>query len=96
MISSCRVFPCGKGEIIVKCQFISLFIKQPNCCRSLSQSLRGIQIVHDPSHIVLVDNHRARLRQLVTAVGDYMARRSLPAAWLFECLNNHRLVEPFN
>ena len=83
MISSCRVFPCGKGEIIVKCLFISLFIsiKQLHCCRSLSQSLRGIQIVHDPSHIVLVDNHRARLRQLVTAVGDYMARRSLPAAW---------------
>ena len=22
--------------------------------------------------------------------------RSLPAAWLFECLNNHQLVEPFN
>ena len=26
--------------------------------RSLSQSLRGVQIVKDPSHIVLVDNHR--------------------------------------
>ena len=49
--------------------------------RTLSQSLRGIQIVSDPTQIVMVDNYRQRLRQLVTAVGDYMARRSLPATW---------------
>ena len=42
--------------------------------RTLSQALRGIQVVNDPSTIVLVENHRVRLRQLVTAVGDFMAR----------------------
>lgn len=35
----------------------------------------------DPHNIVLVDNHRLRLRQLVTSVGDYMSRRSLPSSW---------------
>ena len=49
--------------------------------RTLSQSLRGIDIVTDPGNIVLVDNHRLRLRQLVTSVGDYMSRRSLPSSW---------------
>ena len=34
----------------------------------------GIQVVNDPSTIVLVENHRVRLRQLVTAVGDFMSR----------------------
>ena len=58
--------------------------------RTLSQALRGrphhhpspsfqlfwigIQVVNDPSTIVLVENHRVRLRQLVTAVGDFMSR----------------------
>jgi len=49
--------------------------------RTLSQALRGVQIVSDPSQIVKVDNHRTRLRQLVTSVGDYMSRRSLPSSW---------------
>ena len=40
-----------------------------------------MKIINDPSHIVMVDNHRLRLRQLVTSVGDYMSRRSLPASW---------------
>ena len=42
--------------------------------RTLSQALRGIQVVNDPSTIVLVENHRVRLRQLVTAIGDFMSR----------------------
>jgi len=49
--------------------------------RTLSQALRGVQIVSDPFQIVMVDNHRTRLRQLVTSVGDYMSRRSLPSSW---------------
>ena len=61
--------------------------------RTLSQSLRGIQVVNDPSTIVLVENHRVRLRQLVTAVGDFMARRSLPSSWPQDMSRYKILVE---
>lgn len=49
--------------------------------RSLSQSLRGIEIVQEPGSIVMIDEHRDRLRQIVTAVGDYRSRRSFPSSW---------------
>jgi len=70
-----------------------LLLSLPMWERTLSQSLRGMKIVNDPSHIVMVDNHRLRLRQLVTSVGDYMSRRSLPASWPQDMSNFSITVE---
>ena len=53
--------------------------------RTLSQALRGIQVVNDPSTIVLVENHRVRLRQLVTAVGDFMSRSATTKTMDWDC-----------
>jgi len=58
-----------------------LLLSLPMWQKTLSQSLRGIQIVTDPGNIVMVGDHRVHLRQLVTALGDYKARRSLPSSW---------------
>jgi len=58
--------------------------------KTLSQSLREIKIVNDPANIVMVDDQRVRLRQLVTAVGDFQARRSLPSSWP-EDMSNFKL-----
>ena len=58
-----------------------LLLSLPMWQKTLSQSLRGIQIVTDPGNIVMVGDHRVHLRQLVTALGDYKARRSLPSTW---------------
>ena len=58
-----------------------LLLSLPMWQKTLSQALRGIEIVTDPAHIVMVGDHRIGLRQLVTAVGDYKTRRSLPSNW---------------
>jgi len=58
-----------------------LLLSLPMWQNTLSQSLRGIKIVTDPANIVMVGDHRIGLRQLVTAVGDYKTRRSLPSSW---------------
>ena len=39
------------------------------------QALRGICIHHDPANIVMVHDHRVRLRALVTSVADFRTRR---------------------
>jgi len=58
-----------------------LLLSLPMWQKTLSQALRGIKIVTDPANIVMVGDHRIGLRQLVTAVGDYKTRRSLPSSW---------------
>jgi len=58
-----------------------LLLSLPMWQKTLSQSLRGIQIVTDPANIVMVGDHRIGLRQLVTSLGDYKTRRSLPSSW---------------
>ena len=58
-----------------------LLLSLPMWQNTLSQALRGIRIVTDPANIVMVGDHRIGLRQLVTAVGDYKTRRSLPSSW---------------
>jgi len=50
--------------------------------RSLSQSLRGIKVVRRINQpITLVEDYRLRLRQLLTAIGDYRSRRDFPPDW---------------
>lgn len=58
-----------------------LLLSLPMWQKTLSEALRGIEIVTDPAHIVMVGDHRIGLRQLVTAMGDYKTRRSLPSTW---------------
>ena len=58
-----------------------LLLSLPMWQKTLSQSLRDIQIVTDPANIVMVGDHRIGLRQLVTSLGDYKTRRSLPSSW---------------
>jgi len=58
-----------------------LLLSLPMWQKTLSEALRGIEIVTNPAHIVMVGDHRIGLRQLVTAVGDYKTRRSLPSSW---------------
>ena len=56
--------------------------KIPLVEKALSQFLNDIRIVrtkHQKS--VTVDDYRIRLRKLITNLGDYLAKKKLPAIW---------------
>jgi len=54
----------------------------PSSEQSLSQALRGIHVVRRENQpITLVEDYRSRLRQLLTAIGDYRSRRDFPPDW---------------
>ena len=56
--------------------------KIPLVEKALSQFLKDIRIVrtkHQKS--VTVDDYRIRLRKLITNLGDYLAKKKLPAIW---------------
>ena len=59
-----------------------LLRKIPLVERALSQLLKDIQIVrtkHQKS--VTVDDYKSRLKKLITNMGDYLAKKSLPTDW---------------
>ncbi len=86
-----------EGDIVlfsgeVRSNWLNVIKRAPNAAptlraipfveKSLSQSLRGIRVVRRHNQpITLVDDYRARLRRLLTTIGDYRSVSRFPEDW---------------